>query len=391
LLCSVILFISIYNQNPVEIIPKLCSKPSDLSFQAKTIFNINDWEIQDVWNTIGYNSNEIGSQNDQNSSIIVAIIDSGINKSLFSNHFFPQEYWGWDFINNNPIAKHSNEFNSHGTFIANLFIQMVPSVQIMDVRVLNENNRNPNFEDFALAIEYVLQFPEIKIIQLSSEFIETPWNSISPEILWTFTKAYLQNVTIVSVTGNGKEPFVTPPGRWAETIAVSAVTPTPNGSWSRAQYANYGKNIDIVAPGNNIPSIDKSGNKIRLSGTSFASSFVGSSVALMLMKNPLLTPVTIRNILHQSAIDLEDCTNFGAGLLNVSKALELTLNVTNSEFYLNNSHLKCSPDYIIPEFLPAYPITTSKYKGISIEFEIAIICSSLILLSNRKKKVKRKK
>lgn len=370
--------------------------------------NEKNSEINEIWNAIGYDPDLIGRL-PMNNTPIVAIIDSGINKTLFSpkniwinlndtpydnidedQNGFIDDYWGWDFIEDRAVIDDSEDFTDHGTFIANLIIQMVPKVQIMDIRVLGEDNRNPDFIDFYRAIEYVLQFPAVKIIQLSTEFITKSWNPLPERVKWMFTKAYLQDVTIVSVVGNGGRNTLTPPGSWAETIAVSSVVKNTTEFWKRTSYANSGKNIDLVAPGSNIPSIGNSGTKLQLSGTSFASAFVGAAVALIKSVNPNLKPIDIREILHKSSSFLEydtGCLSYGNGLLNISKALKT--NLLNST--VNNSNLfnevKCTTDYIIPITLPPVPTTTQVLTFIIIP-EILLIVSFLIWKIQRRKQQK---
>ena len=90
-----------------------------------------------------------------------------------------------------------------------------------------------------------------------------------------------------------------------------------------AFYSNYGKNIDLLAPGGDtnilgILAIDDSGsfgntlqrglsnNYSFIDGTSFAAPIVAGVVALMISVNPNLTPDEIRDILIQTADKIGD-------------------------------------------------------------------------------------
>lgn len=379
--------IIIFPLNHVSIIAQ--SEPVQLAtiknkFLVNTKINQDNWSIEDVWRTISYSPDLL-----QNLASLpppsIAIIDSGINKTLFPEQNFPEELAGWDFVEEHEIIEDSNEFTDHGTFIANLIIQMVPTIRIMDIRVLNKDNRNPDYMDFFSAIEYVLQFPEIKVIQFSTEFISSFQNPIPESLHWVFTKAYLQNVTIVSVTGNLEKTTISPPGQWLETIAVSAVE-NSFGNWTRISYANTGKNIDIVAPGKNIPSINKLGKPIRLSGTSFASAIVGSAVALMLQTNPSLSPTDIRDFLHQNSNYLGDCLEYGTGFLNVSRSLSAVKNNTN--FNNNNefNYKNCFENSSIPQTLPPIPNVETNLSVFTPGENLLFVSFLLYLYKKKKQK-----
>jgi len=58
-------------------------------------------------------------------------------------------------------------------------------------------------------------------------------------------------------------------------------------------------------------------------GTSVATAHVSGIVALMLERNPRLTPADVRRILTQSAKRLGPNDQFGAGLIDPVKALQL--------------------------------------------------------------------
>ena len=90
--------------------------------------------------------------------------------------------------------------------------------------------------------------------------------------------------------------------------------------------ANRGKYISVAAPGVDIlVPAPESGYQLT-TGTSVAAAEVSGIVALLLERNPKLTPADIRRILSASARRLgpgDRDDNFGSGLIDPLKALQL--------------------------------------------------------------------
>jgi serine protease AprX len=103
----------------------------------------------------------------------------------------------------------------------------------------------------------------------------------------------------------------------------SSVGPTPD---NRAK-------PDITAPGKDIhsckaagtslgPTVDPAGNFITLSGTSMACPHVAGVAALMLDKNPKLTPARVKGIIMQTAVNIGATANqMGAGRVDALAAV----------------------------------------------------------------------
>ena len=89
---------------------------------------------------------------------------------------------------------------------------------------------------------------------------------------------------------------------------------------------NRGKYVSVAAPGVDIL-VPAPENTYQLTtGTSVAAAEVSGFVALLLERNPELTPVDVRRILTASAKRLslgERDDSFGAGLIDPLKALQL--------------------------------------------------------------------
>jgi subtilisin family serine protease len=95
--------------------------------------------------------------------------------------------------------------------------------------------------------------------------------------------------------------------------------------------ANRGAYIAVAAPGVDIlvPAPEQSYQLT--TGTSVASAEVSGVVALLLERNPKLTPEDVRQILTSSARKLGVSTDFGSGLVNPLRAIETAGDFTGSE------------------------------------------------------------
>jgi subtilisin family serine protease len=90
--------------------------------------------------------------------------------------------------------------------------------------------------------------------------------------------------------------------------------------------ANRGKYISVAAPGVDILVPAPEGDYQITTGTSIAAAEVSGIVALLLERNPKLTPADIRRILTLTAKRLgpgQRDNNFGSGLIDPLKALQL--------------------------------------------------------------------
>ena len=89
--------------------------------------------------------------------------------------------------------------------------------------------------------------------------------------------------------------------------------------------ANRGKHVAIAAPGVDILVPAPEGAYQLTTGTSVAAAHISGVVALMLERNPRLTPADIRRILTASAKRLapgDRNDEFGSGLVDPLKALQ---------------------------------------------------------------------
>ncbi|PLT35776.1 S8 family serine peptidase [Bacillus sp. V5-8f] len=132
-----------------------------------------------------------------------------------------------------------------------------------------------------------------------------------------------KGVMVVAAAGNSHstKPFY--PAAFSSVVGVSAV----DSKDQLAPFSNYGSYIDMSAPGVNIFSTISNGRYAMMDGTSMASPVISGVSALILSKNPFLTPAETEQILKNSAVDLGTKgwdNKFGYGRIDAYNALQKT-------------------------------------------------------------------
>jgi serine protease len=154
--------------------------------------------------------------------------------------------------------------------------------------------------------------------------------------LWqaAIDEVHARGVTVVAAAGNNfSEAEFFSPGSCEHVITVAAI----GRDGGRAMYSNSGSPVELAAPGGDGLGV-QDGDVISLSdtgtrkprgdayahgaGTSQATAMVSATVALMLQRNPALTPDQIRQRLMRSAAPFaKPCRGCGAGRLDAAAAV----------------------------------------------------------------------
>jgi subtilisin family serine protease len=140
---------------------------------------------------------------------------------------------------------------------------------------------------------------------------------------------YIKGVLLVAAAGNDGLPILCFPARFESVISVGAIDKNLNlCSWS-----NYGPNLDLVAPGNNIISTVEGNNYEKLSGTSMATPHVAAVSALYFSSNYGASATLCEIKLYSTAMDLGSPGNdwkYGYGLVDAYGVVKKTRNISNN-------------------------------------------------------------
>ncbi len=266
-------------------------------------------------------------------NIPIAVIDSGITPDLADFKGNVDLEKGFNFLNNtNDViddlghgthvsgiigAKSNNNYSMTGI---NQYATIIP------IKMINQYGMGDTFT-LAKSIKHAVD-NGAKVINLSLGFLEKDMGPLNPEKVPYVEKAlkyaYDKNVTVIAASGNEYMDGFRYPANSKYTISVGAIT--YNGK--RAEFSNYGKDLDLVAPGEFIASLIPSGEVFCDSGTSMATPMVSAAVGLLYSVDPNMTPDKAREILHKTSKDLGKegfDEEYGYGCLDVTKAVGMAI------------------------------------------------------------------
>lgn len=253
---------------------------------------------------------EAGSRN-----ILVAVIDTGVDAthpSLKANIWHDpttstKGIYGWNFVTNEP---NPSDDHGHGTHVAGIIgaisqpslgiSGVAREVSIMAVKYYSERNSGSvNLANTIKAINYAVDHGA-RIINYSGggpEFSEEEYLAIR--------RAEAKGVLFVSAAGNEHqdidkvENYYYPSAYGLSNIVSVAATDIHN---KLLMSSNWGKKkVDLAAPGEGIYSTLPGGRFGAMTGTSQATAFVTGVAALLLSRDPSLTPQQLKAILLKSA------------------------------------------------------------------------------------------
>jgi len=117
----------------------------------------------------------------------------------------------------------------------------------------------------------------------------------------------------------------------SDTLITVSATSSLN---TRTSWSSFGAYVDISAPGSGIYTTTMGGGYGAVNGTSFSSPITAGVLALMMSKNPNLTPSQLSNILLSTATDLGDAgwdQYYGRGLVNAAAAVQAAANAVATD------------------------------------------------------------
>lgn len=302
-----------------EVIRQLSADPIIKSVQPNYVYSLQQQSSRDgdpAQYTIGKLNLRQAHTVSKGDNVLVAVIDSGVDVT----HPDLSGVIAGTFATFDPDERP----HTHGTAVAGAIASqarlrlmgVAPAARILAVKAFGTSDATAEGTTMNIlkGLEWSMQ-NGARVINMSFAGPDAP---VMRNVLAGAAK---QGIVLIAAVGNAgpKSPPLYP-GSDPNVIAVSA-TDAEDKVFSAS---NRGRYISVAAPGVDIllPAPDQ-GYQVT-SGTSFAAAHVTGIVALMLQRNPTLTPANVRSILESTAKDIGQKgpdDQFGAGLADAFKAI----------------------------------------------------------------------
>ncbi|MEU5875805.1 S8 family serine peptidase [Glycomyces sp. NPDC047369] len=272
-------------------------------------------------------------ENADGEPVTIAVIDSGVSAER-EDLFGTRVKSGWDAWD--PESDGTCDAFYHGTAVAGIaagaaqgeqFVGVAPEAEILPLRAFKgDEGADASSSDLvASLIDYAVE-QGADVINVSIALPDTASLKTAVE------NAIAANVVVVAATGNENlymdDPAVLAdpekakfyPANYPDVIAVGA----HNKDGNFYLKTNYGENIDLIAPGDNVIVPLAGGGWMADNGTSFATPYVSGAAALLKAEfGDEASPAWIEHRLTTTALHPPNDFNIyqGYGVLNVGKAV----------------------------------------------------------------------
>jgi subtilisin family serine protease len=261
--------------------------------------------------------------------IKVAVIDTGIdlNHPAFRNRLVPANEM-WDWVGNDAVPQEvqGGEGYGHGTIVAGIIAQVAQNARIMPLRVLASNGAGDTINVIAAVDWAVAKGARVINLSLGADTLKSLQKAIM--------NATQAGVLVVASSGNSGDKTVTFPARafgggsWAE-LAVGVGSTDKDDR--RSRFSTFGKELEMVAPGEQIYGPVPDNRVASWSGTSMAAPVVSGGLALALGERAYSKLSDVGKAIVNTSDDIlasnpgSGKDDFGRGRLNLKTFLQTVL------------------------------------------------------------------
>jgi subtilisin family serine protease len=283
---------------PAQAMKGLQNNPHVLYIEAVQTMSIDATQTPATWGLDRIDQrtlplNNIYTYNYTGTGVNAYIIDTGILPT--HNEFGGRASVAYDAVGD---GQNGIDCNGHGTHVAGTIggatYGVAKGVTLKAVRVLNCTGSGTTAGVIA-GVDWVTAnhvHPAVANMSLGGSASSTLDAAVANSITAGVTYA-------VAAGNSNRDACKYSPARVASAITVGATTSTD----ARASYSNYGKCLDLFAPGSSITSAWIGSNTATntISGTSMATPHVAGVAALYLQRYPTATPAAVTTAIKNAA------------------------------------------------------------------------------------------
>lgn len=288
-------------------------KKLNILFLALFFISLSSNQLPKNFNTNSYSKDLYDYIGDQNyrydKNIKIAILDTYVdikNKNLLHSHIKQIN------LSDKPLLK-----KGHGTEVAGIIaaegsiIGLLPGISLISIVLGNEDGWS--IDKLKEGIK--------KAINLNVNIINVSCGTIydDPELKVLVKEATKKNILIIAAAGNNNSKRINFPAAYPEVLSVGAV----DKSNAFTANTNYGKDVKIFAPGEDILSVVSSDDPdimIHVSGSSFATPFVTSLAVLIKSRHPNMNPQEITDQIVKNA-DIINMKDMKYNIINFKRSI----------------------------------------------------------------------
>lgn len=265
-------------------------------------------------------------------SIHVMVIDVGVDPI----HADLNQVTGADFTGQGGAGAPVNECDNHGTPVAGCVsaiinnnlgtVGMAPGCPVVSARCLISlpicNGAWTSNSSWTVEALNWAETHGVRVTNNSNEY-----GFMSSAIAQRYATTRDGGIIHFASSGNDNLRALSYPGSLPSVMSIGAI----GRSGEKASFSNYHAELDLVAPGRDIYTTDRTGalgwstNDYTFTfGTSLSAPYAAGVAALVLSVNPALMPPDVEHILESTARDLGEAGKdelFGYGLVNAFKAV----------------------------------------------------------------------
>ena len=254
-----------------------------------------------------YEYSEVQLENTDVSSlpeVIVAVIDTGID---FDHPFFENRILdtGYDFANDDNLPQ---DDEGHGSHVCGTICDgTLPNVKIMPLKALDSHGSG-----YTSSVNNAMEYAYEQGAHIVNMSLGGKGNDFQEEAI--INEGTSRGTLYCVAAGNEDDDA----SRYSPAYIPNAFTIAAcDNTKTMASFSNYGRCVDITAPGVKITSVMLGGGWQRMSGTSMACPHAAAAAAMVKTFNIGFTPDEIVNWLKDSAEKVSFPRGGGAGFLRL--------------------------------------------------------------------------